>query len=100
MSQNNSSGGTTDIRGYLDRALTAERGIRIRGQASLPEAIKLRQRMYSYRHWDRQESRRIYEPDMPQFGTSVYDQLTIDIDRETFDLTITKVVMNREVEEL
>ncbi len=65
----------------FDRALAAKDGIRI-SAARIGEAYQLLSRLNYARSMARQESREIYKPDDPKFGTSPYDMLIVRTPRE------------------
>lgn len=65
-----------DIRAAMDRALAGGRGVRI-ACSSLGEAYNLRQRFYTTRKHDRDQSRQIYEPDDPGYDRTPYDALIV-----------------------
>jgi len=67
-----------DIRQLFDKALTAERGLRVK-LAKEGAAHNLRQRMSYYRQLDRRENKKIYQPDDPMWGRSAYDALILKI---------------------
>ncbi len=63
-----------DVRELLDRALTSERGMRVR--VNKPGAVhNLRQRMNYFRKLDRRENTKIYAESEPLHGRSQYDSL-------------------------
>lgn len=98
MSQNNSSYGTADIRAYLDRALGNERGVKL-FLGDRAQAVRLRQRIYSFRSHDRIASKKIYAPDHQSYGRSAYDGLQADI-TEAGDIEITKITTTFQIEDL
>lgn len=65
-----------DIQAVMDRALSNGRGCRI-GCANIGEAYGLRQRFYTLRKQDREANKKIFEPEDPRWGRSVYDSLII-----------------------
>ena len=79
MAHNTSSAASADVRDWLESALAADRGIRIGPFAAEGEAIRQRQRIYTFRSNDRKDSKKVYEPYHPMFGKSPYDGLTVDI---------------------
>jgi predicted nucleic acid-binding protein len=60
----------------MDRALSNGRGCNV-ACSSEGEAYSLRQRIYTVRKLDRDASQRIFEPDDPRYGRSVYDALIV-----------------------
>lgn len=64
-----------DIEEALDRAIANGKGIRLFCPGGHGQAISLRQRAYKLREIDRRQNRRLFEPDHPMFGNSVYDAL-------------------------
>lgn len=89
-----------DVREVFDRALAAEKGIRIK-QASAGAAVSFRQRLYSFRKRDREESRKIYPPEHPHHNASAYDELVAVIEPEFPDFVyIYKATARLEIEEL
>jgi hypothetical protein len=78
MGLSNSIGSYEDLVPVLERALEAERGIRI--DAKTPgAAIHFRQRLYKLRSLSREQSLDVYAPGDPQRGTSAWDNLSIEI---------------------
>ena len=67
-----------DIKAALDKALEAQKGIRIRCR-DRGAAVFLRQRFNSFRKLDRQENARIYDNEHPMFRRSIYDKLVLRI---------------------
>lgn len=65
----------TDILAAMDRAISNGKGVRVFCGPSLGDAVNLRQRAYRAREIDRRENRKIYEPEDPLYGRSVYDRL-------------------------
>ena len=63
-----------DVRELLDRALLADRGVRIK-LSKVGSAHNLRQRMSYYRRLDRAENRKIYKEGDPLYDRSQYDVL-------------------------
>lgn len=74
-----------DCREHLDRALSANVGIRI----TLPskgEAIHLRQRLYKLRQLEKLKSTEIFEVGDPRRGVSVYDNLRVFIEENVLEI--------------
>ena len=72
MSINNRPGALSGVRAIADRTLESSEGIQI----ECPDhaaALKLRQQFNSLRVADRRDSTKIYPPDHPMYGNSVYD---------------------------
>lgn len=67
-----------DVRDAFERALNAERGIKITC-ASHGEAIILRSRFNYYRKLDRADNRNTYPEDHPLHGSSAYDRLVLRV---------------------
>lgn len=67
----------SDVREVLDRALTTDRGIRIKLD-SHTTANNFKQRCNKLRVMDREQNMSIYEKDHQLYGVSVYDELTIN----------------------
>lgn len=85
--------GSADCRDFMDRALTAERGVKlIFGQAgekacetcgNIPQAkgfaINFRQRCMGVRAQAQKLNTKVYGKDDPIAGTSIYDELVISV---------------------
>ncbi len=98
MPPNNSSAQTEDLRAHLDRALEAEKGIRILiGDKSA--ATHLRHRFYSFRTADRKSSLDIFPEGDARRGKSVYDGLVVNITKDD-NIEIRKLANDFQVEEL
>lgn len=67
-----------DIQAIMDRALSNGRGCRV-SIDSPGQGYSLRQRFYTMRLLDREANTKLFEPDDPRFGRSVYDALTVYI---------------------
>lgn len=67
-----------DCEALWDAALADKAGARARVR-SYDAAINLRSRMHYYRNLLRKQNRELFPPDHPQFGTSVYDHLFIQM---------------------
>lgn len=78
MTHNVSTKGSADIIDWLERALNSEKGIAI-VVGTKGQAIRQRQRIYTWRVADRKDNAKIYPPEHPMNGRSVYDVLTVDI---------------------
>jgi hypothetical protein len=76
-----------DCRDFMDRALEAARGLRVRCE-SPGMARHLQVRLHRARRLDRKASCRAYDPADPQYGKSAYDPLSISLDGK--DILITK----------
>lgn len=86
-----------DLRAYLDRALEAERGIRVTCD-SHNLAVSLRQRLYRFRKTEQDAAKELYPAfDDPMHGRTVYDRLTITVEGDAVLIRNTK---EPEVEEL
>jgi len=68
----------SDARKVLDRALAAERGIRVMCKSN-SAAITLRRRCNSLRKIDRYENAQIYPPEHKMHRRSVYDALQLRV---------------------
>lgn len=84
MSVSTSRSSYTDCYTYLDRALDAPHGIRIKigdveDPASPGRAHQLRVRLNYARKLDRREAEGIYPKDHPEHGVSAYDALVFRI---------------------
>ncbi len=77
MSTSNSPLAYDDIRDALDRALSADHGVRIHS-ASVGAAMHLKQRLYKFRKIDRDQSRKLFPEDDSRHGTSIFDSLTVE----------------------
>lgn len=69
-----------NLRDVLDRALVADRGIRV-PTASRGHAVNLRQRLYTLRTADRETSMKVYPEGSPLHGRSAYDELVITLEK-------------------
>lgn len=100
MAANNSPAATGDIRSWLDQALESQRGIKVK-LGSRDDCIRNRQRIYSFRIYDRAQNKKVYPEGNPMHGRSPYDGLTVVID-ENNDMRIEKMLDsgNFTVEEL
>jgi hypothetical protein len=67
-----------DCYDFLDRALEAEHGVGTR-MANDGDANQFRVRLHNARTLARSQSKEIYQPDHPQYGTSVYDKLVVSL---------------------
>lgn len=67
-----------DIQAIMDRALSNGRGCRIQ-IANPGEGYSLRQRFYTMRLGDRAANCKVFDPEDPRYGRSVYDALTVYI---------------------
>lgn len=76
MPPSNSPLAHADIQAVMDRALSNGRGCRV-ACSSVGEAYSLRQRFYTLRKGDRENSQKIFEPEDPRYGRSVYDSLIV-----------------------
>jgi len=85
-----------DVRGLLDRALAAERGIRVKFNKK-GAAINLRQRMNHFRRLDRRENKQTYKPGDPLYDRSQYDMLLFKLKDEGTEF-ILEVVKGSEAE--
>ena len=65
-----------DIQAIMDRALGNGKGCNILCR-DVGEANSLRQRFYTCRIIDREKNAKIFPPEDPRWGRSVYDALTI-----------------------
>lgn len=77
MGLNKSEGMTSQAIVLMDVALSKPAGC----EMTMPDkraAIAFRSCCYAARHADRNNSKRIYEPGTPEYGTSRWDCLTID----------------------
>ena len=66
-------------RSILDRALESEKGIRV-NLGTPQRATSIRMQCYTARSRDRTRSTKIYEPDHPSYGQSVYDGIELFIE--------------------
>lgn len=67
-----------DVKEIFLRALETPKGIKVKCHTRA-EAINLRSRLNYYRQMDRNENKKVYPPDHPQHGGSVYDKLILRI---------------------
>lgn len=70
-----------DVRELMQRALDSPKGLRVT-LSSPAEAINMRARMNKFRANNRKDNKKIYTPDHPMWGNSVFDALVTRIDRE------------------
>lgn len=70
-----------DLRPHLDRALGAERGIKITCD-NHGQAVILRARFNYYRTLDRQTNGRTYEEEHPLHRRSIYDRLIMRVPKK------------------
>jgi hypothetical protein len=64
----------TDLLSAFDRAIGNGKGVRVHC-GDHGDVVNLRQRAYRARELDRKENRKVYAPDDPMYGRSVYDSL-------------------------
>jgi hypothetical protein len=76
LAYNTSITSYVDIRGALDKALESEKGVRLRFPDA-KAAMTFKGRVHSLRFLDRKENKKIYPPDDPMHGRSVYDPLMV-----------------------
>src|SRR5215831_18408451 len=69
-----------DCYDFLDRALEAEYGVGTK-MANDGDANQFRVRLHNARSLTRSQSKEQYQPDHPQYGTSVYDKLVVSLRR-------------------
>ena len=69
-----------DCYDLLDRAIESPRGIQ-RLFADRGQAMNFRVRVQKARDYDRQQSMRVYDPDNPLYGQTIYAQITIRMPR-------------------
>lgn len=67
-----------DCKAIFDQAMDSKSGIQVRCQ-SYGEAYGLKTRLNTYRAMDREENRKIYQPDDRMYGNSAYDRLVIQL---------------------
>lgn len=70
-----------DLKPHFDRALEAEKGIKIVCD-SFAQATILRARFNYYRKLDRQANTKVYEADHPLYGKSLYDKLILRVPKK------------------
>jgi len=75
-------GAYTDCQNVFDRALAAERGIRI-PFASKGDAVCQRNRLNHFRSMHRKLSKEILPKDHPEFGMSCYDPYMVSLREDT-----------------
>lgn len=81
MTTTNSRLAYVDCYDVFDRALSQEKGIRIKF-SNADDAWRFRFRLNTARRVDRQDNRMTYEEDHPMHGRSAYDVLTVRIRQE------------------
>lgn len=99
MAYNTSITSYVDIRGALDRALTSEKGVRLR----FPDeraALTFKGRVHSFRYQDRKENKKVYPEDHPMHGRSAYDPLMVKTEEPTVVCVIKLEGVDFEMEEL
>lgn len=99
MAYNTSITSYVDIRGAADRALTSEKGIRLR----FPDekaAMTFKGRFHSFRYQDRKENKKIYPEGDPMHGRSAYDPLMVKTEEPTVVCVIKLEGVDFEMEEL
>lgn len=79
----------------LDQAVESERGVQriFPGAGARGDAMNFRVRLHKARDYDRRENKKIYPPDDPMHGQTLYAQLTVrapywDDEREVWVLKI------------
>lgn len=70
-----------DVQEIMSRALQTPRGVRIKCP-SMGQAMQLRQRAYSFRQRDRDDSKKMYAQDDPRYAASEYDILKVTVIEE------------------
>lgn len=65
-----------DAKKIFDRVMIEENGVFLPA-ASNDEIVSNRHRLYSFRNADRKNSKDLYEPSDPAYGTSEYDRVII-----------------------
>jgi len=78
MGTNSSIDAYPRARNVLDLALTSEEGITMTFE-SQGKAVNFRQSCYAVRNRDRKDSRKHHEEGDPRYGTSQYDELSLEI---------------------
>lgn len=78
MSLSKSRFAYTDCYEVLDRAMDDPSGIRVRIR-DYDAALIFRSRLHYARKLKREDSERLYEPDDPKFGVTIYDTLVVRI---------------------
>lgn len=81
MPQPKSIAAYSDCEEQFERAITSVHGVAV--SLDTPgSATQFIQKMNTYRERLRKQSRGIYPPDDPRYGTSPYDQFKLTIDKE------------------
>lgn len=78
MGTASSSDAYPSARALLDKAISAKNGIKV----TLPEygqAVRMRHNCYTVRLREQERSKKIYSQDMPQYGRSVWDKISIRV---------------------
>lgn len=70
-------GAYTDCYEYLDQALEAENGIRVRVNGDYGQAVQMSMRFQQARVLHRNQNKKLYEAGHPMHGNSIYDALII-----------------------
>lgn len=91
-------GSYEDCRQIFERALAAERGIRIT-RKDKGSAVQLRHRMNAYRSAMRKESLKIYKEGDPGWNKSPYDHLVLKVEDNILTVTPT-TIEELQIEEL
>jgi hypothetical protein len=104
MSFSKSSLAFEDIREVFNKALEAQKGLRV-PCTSRGSAIALRSRFHYFRMLDREDSKTIYPAGHPLHGRTVYDRLVLRVapkgaPDETFLYIEHRLAENLEIEEL
>lgn len=71
----------------LDRAMEAEKGIRVR-VSDFGEAYQLRVKLHTARTLDRTLSRETYDLGDPKYGVSIYDGLVVKVKQDGDDVVV------------
>jgi hypothetical protein len=87
-----------EVEDYFDRALKAPKGIAVT-VASPGQAVQLAQKLNHYRERLRKDSKKVYDPNHPAYGVSIYDKLQVKKDPDndcrviirTYEITAVKV---------
>lgn len=99
MAYNTSITSYVDIRAALDRALSSEKGVRLR----FPDdkaAMTFKGRVHSLRYLDRKANAKIYPEGDPMHGASAYDPLMVKTESPTVVAIIKLEGVNFDLEEL
>lgn len=74
-----------DVQDLCDRAMQAERGIKVKPGGSMSPQT-LRDRIYHFRKMQRAENAKIYPPGEPMHGVCPYDELMFEVTEDSLTI--------------